>query len=411
MRSPAPRTRGRRLGAACLGLVLLLSGCTYSDREPGLFGRSPAPSSTETQPPLPVPDSTAAIPVLGEATYRSVGRFDSSLRVSVRIAVHAVRRVLGGTVLDWSVTALVGPGAAPDEALFLELGLIEEFDVSLIDPPSGKVYRPLIGRRSGMCLCTPVLLAGQTIVVNSPRLLQVAYPELPPSVRLVEVNIATVPIFHRVPVTPAGQVPGATSEIDLARPAEERPPLASTVELIRPSGQSFVFEIDSILASGSFTSVVWTVRARSSGPGSIGTAHPQIRRSRGGPTLHARTATFQSGNEKTTQCLCPALGDLVDRLRRAGDQVTVVTNFPALARGTSHADVLFPGLEPLARVRVAGASDGAFRAGSPVSAPTRTWSYRRGRPQPDWPLSAWPTPVPASIDPSQFRSTVDRLIR
>ena len=301
MRGDVPRRPGRRLGAACLCLVLLLTGCTYSDREPGLFGRSPTPSSTETQPPTPAPDSTAAIPVLGEAIYRATDRLD----ISVRIAVHAVRRVLGGTVLDWSVTALADPPADPGEQLFLELGLAEEFDISLIDAASAKVYRPLISRRSGMCLCTPAWLAGQTMVVNSPRLLQTAFPRLPVSVRLVEVNIATVPIFSRIPVTPAGLVQTAASETDLARPAETQPPLASTEELSRPSGQTFVFEVDSVLASGSFTSVVWTIRAGSPGPGSIGTAHPQIRRSGVGPVLRARTATVQFASDRTVHCLCP----------------------------------------------------------------------------------------------------------
>ena len=407
MRGNAPRNRGRLLSAACLVLALFLAGCTYSDREPGLFGRTPAPSSTETRRPTPQPDSTAAIPVLGEAIYRPTDRFD----VSVRIAVHAVRRVLGGTVLDWSVTALATPGAAPGEQLFLELDLFEEFDVSLIDAAGAKVYRPLIDRRSGVCLCAPARLAGQTMVVNGPRLLQTTFPRLPASIRLVEVNIATVPIFSRIPVTPAGMVQTAASETDLARPQERQPPLASIEEFARPSGQWFVFEVDAVLVSGGFTSVVWTVRARSSGPGSIGTAHPQIRRSGVGPALRARTATVQVASEKTVQCLCPSLGNLVDRLKGRGDEATVVTNFPALPRGTTSVDVLFPGVDPLVTIKVSPSPEGAFRAGTPMPASTTTWSYRRDRSQQGWSLSRWPTPVPAGVDSDRFRSTVDRLIR
>jgi hypothetical protein len=406
MRGDAPRRSGRRLATACLGLVLLLTGCTYSAREPGLFGRTPAPSSTETRP-LPPPISTAAIPILGDATYRAT----EPSGVIVRIAVHAVRRVLGGTVLDWSITALAGPGAAPGEPLTMELGLVDEFDISLIDTASAKVYRPLIGRRSGSCLCTRVRLDGQAMVVNSPRLLQTAFPRLPASTRVVDVNIATVPIFSRIPVTPAGMVRTAASKTDLARPEEKPPPLASTQEFARPSGQWFVFEVDAVLASGSFTSVVWTVRARSSGPGSIGTAHPQIRRSGGGPALSARTATTQFGSKKTLQCLCPSLGNLVDRLKGRGDEVTLVTNFPPLPMGTTSVDVLFPGVRsPLIAIVVTSAPDGAFRAGTPVPADTATWSYRQNRPQQGWSLSRWPTPVPV-IDSKQFSSTVDRLIR
>jgi hypothetical protein len=400
MRGDAPQRSGRRLAAACLGLVLLLTGCTYAEREPGLFGRSPAPSATETEPPKPPPDSIAAIPVLGEGIYHTSDRLD----VPVRIAVHAVRRILNGTVLDWSVTALAAPGAAPGDQLFLELGLVEEFDISLIDAASAKVYRPLISRRSGMCLCAPAWLAGQTMVVNSPR--------LPASTRVVEVNIATVPIFSRIPVTPAGFAQSAVSKTDLARPEEKRPPLASTEEFSRPSGQWFRFEVNSVLASGSFTSVVWTIRARSPGPGSIGSAQPQIRRSRVGPALRPRTATVQFASEKTVQCLCPTLGNLVGRLQNLGAEVTVVTNFPALPRGTTSVDVLFPEIDPLVAIKVSPSPDGAFRAGSPEPANnTATWAYRRSRPQPGWSLSRWPTPVPAVIDSDQFRSTVDRLIR
>ena len=407
MRGEATRRRGRRLSTACLGLVLLLTGCTYSEREPGLFGRSPAPSATQTQASPPAQDSTADIPVLGEAIYRSADRLD----VPIRIAVHAVRRMLGGTVLDWSVTALAAPNAAAGDQLSLELGLTEEFDVSLIDAAGGLVYRPLINRRSGSCLCIPAWLVGQTMVVNSPRLLQTTFPRLPNSTRVVEVNIDTVPIFSRIPVTPAGHVQTAAAETDLARPPELRQRLASTEEFRRPSGQSFVFEVDAILASGSFSSLVWTVRAQSSGPGSIGTAHPKIRRSGVGPMLHPRTATVRFAGEKTQQCLCPTLGNLVGRLRNSGDNVTAVTNFPSLPLGTTNVDVLFPGLEPLVGIDVAPAPEGALRAGGAVPADTSTWSYLWNRPQAGWSLSRWPTPVPARIDGSRFRSTVDRLIR
>jgi hypothetical protein len=407
MRADEPRRRVRRLSAAGLGLVLLLSGCTYSEHEPGLFGRTPAPSTTHSRQPTQAPGSTAAIPVLGEAIYRSTDRFD----VSVRIAVHAVRRIAGGTVLDWSLTPLAGPGVASGDQLSVELGLVEEFDVSLIDTASGKVYRPFISRRSGTCLCVPAWLVGQTMVVDSPRLLQTTFPRLPAPTRVVDVNIATVPILSRIPVTPVGQVQTAVSKTDLARTAEVQPPLASIEEIREPSGQTFAFEVNSVLVSGSFTSVVWTIRARSRGRGVIGSAHPQIRRSRVGPALRARTVTVQYASEKTRQCLCPTLGNLVGRLQNAGDHVTVVTNFPALPRGTTSVDVLFPQYSPLPEIGVTPAPEGAFRAGSPVPADPGTWSFLWNRPQAGWSLSRWPTPVPATIDTDRYRSTVDRLIR
>ena len=87
-----------------------------------------------------------------------------------------------------------------------------------------------------------------------------------------------------------------------------------------------------------------------------------------------------------------------------------MTNFPALPRGTTSVDVLFPGVDPLVAINVRASPEGAFRAGSPVPADTSTWSYRQNQP-PGWPLSRWPTPVPADIDSDQFNSIVDRLIR
>ena len=277
---------------------------------------------------------------------------------------------------------------------------------------SAKVYRPFIHRRSGTCLCTPAWLVGQTMVVNSPRLLQTTFPRLPASTRVVEVNIATVPIFSRIPVTPVGTVQAAPGETDLARQAEVRPPPASH-EFRRPTGQSFVFEVNSILASSGFTSVVWTVQARSPGPGSIGTAHPQIRRSGVGPVLSAQTITAQRDDapEKTVQCLCPRLEVLAGRLQNTGDRITVVTNFPVLPRGTTNVDVVFPGVNPLVGISTSTAPEGAFRGGSPVPVETTTWSYLWNRPQAGWSLSRWPPPVPATIDPVQFRSRVDSVIR
>ena len=410
MRGDRRRPRGRRLSTVLLSVALLLTGCTYSESEPGLFGRSPAPTPTPTAsrtgPYVPTSDSAISLPVLGEAIYRTTDRLD----VSVRIAVHAVRRVRGATVLDWSLTALEGPSAAPGEQLALELELTEEFDVSLIDAAGAKVYRPLINRRSGSCLCVPAWLVGQTILVNAPRLLQTTFPRLPDSTRSVDVNIATVPIFSRVPVTPSGHVQTAASETDLARPEQKRPPLASTKEFSRPSGQWILYEVNTVLASGSFTSLVWTIRARSPGPGSISTAQPQIRRSGVGPALRAQTATVKFASEKTVQCLCPKLGNLVGHLQNLGDEVTVVTNFPALPRGTTSVDVVFPEVGPVIGVKVSASPEGAYRAGGDVTAETETWTYRPGRPQAGWSLSRWPTPVPV-VDADQFRSTVDRLIR
>jgi hypothetical protein len=405
MRGDALRRRSRRLSAGLLGLMLLLAGCTYSDREPGLFG--PSPSLTQTRPPAPRVPSIADIPVLGEAIYPATDPFD----ISVRIAVHAVRRIRDGTVLDWSLTPLAGPQANPGDQLFLDLDITEQFDVSLIDTAASRVYRPLTDRRSADCLCIPASLVGRTAVVNRPRLLQTAFPLLPASTRYVEVNIGTVPIFPRVPVTPAGQVQTAPTEVDLARPAEPASVGTWAPQFDYPTGQSFVYDVDAVLVSGSYTSLVWTIRARDSGPGVIGTAQPQIRRAGSRSALRPLTAMTTAGSEKTVRCLCPDLANLSGRLSQGGDHLTVVINYPGLPRGTTSVDVLFPGLQPLVGIGVTPAPDGAFRAGASEPVDVGTWSYPWDRPQAGWSLLRWPTPVPADAGSNRFRSRVDRLIR
>ena len=99
----------RRLAALACAATLVVSGCTYAEREPGLFPTR-VPTSTEPPPPpggrfLPKP-TNPNLPVAGEAIWVSGGR----LPVTFRFAVHAVRRIEGATVLDWSVTPLRARG-------------------------------------------------------------------------------------------------------------------------------------------------------------------------------------------------------------------------------------------------------------------------------------------------------------
>ena len=116
----------RRHVATLLVLACLLAGCSYERVEPGLFGQPMTEQTTapplqpvtpEETPPAPNPD----LPVVGEAIWISADGLD----VTVRLAVHAVRRVAGGTVLDWSVTPLQGAGLRPTDPLptTLNLGL------------------------------------------------------------------------------------------------------------------------------------------------------------------------------------------------------------------------------------------------------------------------------------------------
>jgi hypothetical protein len=405
MRGARGAARGGRLaGILALVLLVLLGGCSYAEDEPGLFGRTPAPTPTDDQDQTP--DSTAPVPVLGEATWTSV----DPPGIPIRIAVHGVRRVPGGTVLDWSITALSGPGGVPGEPVpgGLRLSLDEARDVALVDGPARRVYRPLLSRDgSSRCLCTPARLAEEDLALDVPGLLQVAFPPLPESIRAIDVSVSPVPVFARIPVTPIGEVSAPIAETDLARPVEAAPALGRTADFTLSSGQKFAIEVEAVLASASLTSVVWSLEARSRGPGPGPGLQPQLTRKdawRVSP-LRLRPA---HGDGPTCLCLDPATWR--EQLEEPGRRITVVTNLGEIPRGTTAADVVFPGLPPLENIRVNLASDGAFRSGGTVRGPRQTWSYRTNRAQPGWRLYNWPTPAP-KITEGDFTATVDPILR
>jgi hypothetical protein len=386
-------------------MTALLGGCSYSDDEPGLFGRTPAadPSAPASAPDTP--DSVAAIPLLGEATWTTA----DPRGIPVRIAIHGVRRVPGGTVLDWSVTALSPPDRAPGEAVESgpAIDLHESTDVLLVDGLAGRVYRPLLSRDDGgRCLCTPVGLASADLALGVPRLLQVAYPELPDSTRVIDVSISPVPVFSRIPVAPLGQVAAPIAATDLARPIEAAAPRGHTPYFRLPSGQEFAIAVDAVFASGTLTSVVWTLQAVSAGPGPGPGLAPVLTRNDAW-----RVAPLRLGraDREGPACLCSDPATWRQYLTEPGRRVTVVTNLGEIPRGTTRVDVLFPGVAPLRGIAVTPASDGAFRAAGSVPGPRRTWSYRPDRVQPGWRLYSWPTPVP-KIPKGAFVATVEVIL-
>jgi hypothetical protein len=406
MRGARRAARSRRLVTGLLALVLaaLLGACSYADDEPGLFGRTPA-SSVASEDAGQTPDSTAPVPVLGEATWTSV----DPPGIPIRIAVHGVRRVPGGTVLDWSITALSAPGGVPGEPVpgGLRLNLDEPRDLVLVDAPAGRVYRPLLSRDgSSRCLCTPARLAQEDLALDMPRLLQVAYPELPGSTRAVDVSIAPVPVFSRVPVTAVGEVSAPIAETDLARPVEAAEPLARTAAFSQASGQQFAIEVDVVLASGTLTSVVWSLEARSRGPGPGPGLQPELTRSNAWRMTPLRLGRAE-GDGPACLCLEPSLWR--EQLEEPGRRITVVTNLGEIPRGTTTVDVVFPGLPPLRDIRVTPASDGAFRSGGTARGPRQTWTYRSNRAQPGWPLYNWPTPAPR-VTAGDFTATVEAIL-
>lgn len=261
----------RLLGFVALVVALLLGGCTYSRQEPGLFHpRSPAPAPLPSEEPAPTRAVNPDLPVAGESVWTS----GEGAGVTTRFAVHAVRRIPGATVLDYSVTPLSAPGLQPGDELpgRADLGLTRYqgngVAVWLLDPAGGRVYRSLahVSRREfNHCLCTPLWASQPTFRLGRTQLLQLTFPPLPRRLGHVDVLLANQLPVVGVPVTPVGQVPtrGAGSEIDLTRPADPaRPGSLRTVGVsaLGPASRVQV-GVDSVLAAPGVTALRWTIRA------------------------------------------------------------------------------------------------------------------------------------------------------
>lgn len=430
-------------------LVVLLStlvGCTQPTREPGLFGRAnspsssaPAPPPTPSRSPQPIPTQqrqNPELPVVGEAVWTTADGSD----VELRIAVHAVRRLAGATVLDWSVTPLRAPGLAVGDTVpgSVDLGLTQpEYDslnVFLVDAPASRVFRPLTTSDFDdvqNCLCSPVRLAERRLRIGSTQLLQIAFPALPADVATVDVDIATVPIFWRVPVTPVEMVPLATGPVDLARPAGRRPQGPWTQPFsYGPGRQQFVISVEQVLVASTFTSLRWTIRSVTAGAGLnvvtstpfsaglvagegynvISASGPEIRPAGRGAGV-SRTRRMSTGSPLApVKCLCSDLGSWATALRSAGKQASVVTNFAAVSPDTRRVDVLLPGLTTIKGVQVTRATDASTKSAGPVRRSSKTWTYGTDPPA-GWTADQWPTPLPDVAQLPRFDGDVVALLR
>lgn len=436
------RSQAAQLARRWFPLILLfaclITGCSYDRTEPGLFGR-PMTRETTAPPIRPVtPDESSQVPnpdlpVVGEVMWTSADGLD----ITMRIAVHAVRRVTGGTVLDWSVTPLHGPGLHPNDPVprRLDLGLTRPGEgypnIVLVDARRSKVYRPLIVKGAGSrCLCTPVALAEQNLRIDHTTLLQVAFPTLPSDLATVDVELATVPPFWQVPVTPAGMLPLASNPAALTRPGEGTSVVASTRAFAYgPTGQHYLVMINGVYASSTFTSIAWTILALDSGRGLQNAFSPPLadaeppehaynQVSAGGPRLslgpgsyRARLVTTKLAGHDALECLCTDLRIGADALRRIGRQMSVVTNLPPLPAGTSKVDIVLPGLTTFADLGVTQAPDSTFRSAGPAVRDVRIWTYRADRPYSGWGPRDWPTPVPRHDQLQESRATVDMIVR
>ena len=419
-------------------LACLVTGCSYDRAEPGLFGRA-ITRETIAPPIRPVtPDESAQapnpdLPVIGEAVWTSADGLD----ITMRIAVHAVRRVAGGTVLDWSVTPLHGPGLRPNDPVpkMLDLGLSRPGEgypsIILADAPQSRVYRPLTLKDSASrCLCTSVTLAERNLRIDNTTLLQVAFPPLPNDLATVDVDLATVPPFWQVPVTPAGMLPLASHPTELTRQAEATSVVASTKAFgYPPSRQHYLVMINGVYASSTFTSIEWTILSLDPGRGLQSAASPPLADaepperpynpiSAGGPRLslgsgiyRARLVTTKFAGRGALECLCTDLRIGTDALRGIGQQMSAVTTFPPLPAGTPKVDIVLPGLTALTDVAVSHAPDSTFRSAGPAVRGVGFWTYRANPPSAGWVPRDWPTPVPRPYQMRDARATVDTIVR
>ena len=426
---------------------LLIAGCSYTSSEPGLFDDGADSDSDSDRdrdrqrirndpPAFEWPNvrnddrrTNANLPVAGEEVWTTA----DGTHLSVRVAVHAVRRIEGATVLDWSITPLGAPGLGADDVVpsTVDLGL-RRFDegntnLFLIDAKRRELYRPLVHRNiSRRCLCTPIWRAQRSLRIGQTAMLQVGFPELPPDVTTVDVDVATVPVFAAVPVTPVGQVPSAVAPTELNR-APDGPPAPEARRLLGDTqyrGQRFRIEVVRVVAREHVTSLQWVITSLSAGTGleeadGLPFADPSLpitynRIAASGPRLETAGVVHRASlvssaltSEGTTECLCSDLRIWAKSLRDAGRDATVITNFPALPVGVEEVTVRLPGVG--ARQIPVDRGPGLQRSGAPLVRPVAFWQESespRG-----WSPHAWPTLLPDSAQLVDYVEVRDRLLR
>lgn len=438
------RARTWRVVCALVAAALVLAGCSYSREEPGLFRPKASDAPTDSPEPRLSPRPTnPQLPVAGQAIWTT----GEGLQVTLRFAVHAVRRIQGATVLDWSVTPLTARGRSAGDALpdWIDLGLARpsqgDMNITLVDTARGRVYRPLSHRsRSefGRCLCSPIWVAQLSLRLAETRMLQLTFPELPDGLDFVDVQLANLAPFWHLPVTPLGMVPTAAAPTDLTRPADATSPVSTPQAFRDPPGQlrRQSIWINRIVANPGETAVEWTLHSVTDQPSVSLIAYgrpvsaelpegplivnqnaasgPQIRPVvLGGPDgrpMRARFMTATVEGPNFYECLCSSIDLWAASLRQAGGSASLTTTYGQLPGGVSRVDVILPGVTTLTGLPVVHASDGASRLGRPVAAKLRTWSYGVDSPPRGWSTWDWPTPTPEVSQLTLYNSFVEKIV-
>jgi hypothetical protein len=431
----------KRLVAVIAASCVLSSGCTYAKEEPGLFRNraTQSPTIENTAPPAP---TNPELPVAAEAEWTTA----EGLQISVRFAIHAVRRMQGATVVDWSVTPLSSPGYGIGDRLpsWVNLGLSRssegDINMFLLDPAGERVYRTLSHESRRLfrrCLCTPLWLAQQGLRIGETRLLQATFPPLPEALGFIDVDLINLAPFVHVPVTPIGEVPTARHPTDLARPpVASRPPLASQEFGYRrepPRVQRI--DINRVVAAPGRASLEWTIRsvrdqsifilepALSPIGGTLPddvdvldadvVSGPMIK-PRGLPAAKPSRVSWMTtavADRKAYECLCSPLGLWAGSLRREGGRASVASNFPALPAATRMVDVILPGVGTLSGIPVVDAEDSAPQLGPSKPYAGETWIYFSDDPPRGWATAQWPTPLPDPDQLQDYRFFIEDLTR
>jgi hypothetical protein len=431
----------KRLVTVFTAACLLLTGCTYTKEEPGLFRNDtpPSPTTESSAPPAP---TNPQLPVAAEAEWITA----EGLQINIRFAIHAVRRLPAATVLDWSVTPLGAPTYAHGDRLpsWVDLGLSRtsegDANMFLLDPASGKVYRTLSHqsrRLFNRCLCTPLWLAQQGLRIGETRMLQATFPPLPDALTFIDVDLINLTPFVHVPVTPVGQVPTAPRATDLARPPEavgstlaeqafryrQEPRRAQIIAINRvvaaPGRTTMELTIKSVIDHSRF--ILEPVRSPIGGafPDDVDVLNIDVV---SGPMIkpHADPAakptraiwmTTAVAGRKAYECLCSALGLWAGSLRRDGGQASVAINYPALPAGTRAVDVILPDVATLSDLPVVEVADSVRRLGPPKPYAGETWIYYSDDPPRGWTTAQWPTPLPDSNQLKDYRFFVETLTK
>ncbi|HEY9289885.1 MAG TPA: hypothetical protein VIP98_01275 [Microlunatus sp.] len=427
----------RRMLVGVVLVIAALAGCTYSEREPGLFDEDePSPTPNPGVPTAPPPvhrsgptPTNARLPLAGERSWTTT---DGS-ELTFRIAVHTLRRMNDATVLDWSITTLPSGSLGYGDLIpaTIPLGAADDpLSFRLIDGSAHRVYRPLRNDHTG-CLCTTL----GRLQVGVTALQQVVFPGLAADARvgrLLEVDIPTVALFTDVYAPPIGSAVRATDAPDLSRREEPAGAIRWTEAFTWPanSAQQLRIGIVSIRASERSTSVVWSIWNIGGASEHPKTAAPITDRVDSALSnqvasglrlrLSRRTATgdvvvdellpWRTGPVAKSECLCTDLRGWAELLPPSHRTVTVITNLPALPPGIETVDVALPGLTPLRRVDVESPADRP-RLAITRAQPTAGWRAPHPYRIRAWPTSDWPTPMPDASMLAHFTGSSELLRR